>query len=918
MLMKIAPLLFAVGLIVMSAATARASHIVGGELALQHITGTDYRYKIQLVFYYDFLGTAIGDASIEVSLFSKRDNRRLLRVVLLPTDPTGVGEQVPYFQPACATGTFITYRVDYESSEITLSPTIFNEPEGYYIAWERCCRNYSITNIYSGVPGQAPSSEVAGQIFYLEFPPVIKDGVPFINSSPRLFPPLSDFACPERRYFADFRGEDPDGDSLAYSLVTPLNSIERVLPEPDNGANPGPYPTVTWRPPFSATNIMNGQPDLHISQDGLLTVTPTALSIGIFVFAVKCEEYRNGIKIGEVRRDFQMLVQNACPVASPPVIVGKVPGDAQYSNNEHITVQFDNTVSNNQRCFDVRVTDLDASKFDDQYQENVRLKAIPIGFKQDVSSVLPTIRTATIFNNGEAIFKICLPECPFGTTGIYDLALVVFDDACSIPLSDTLFVTVNQQFPANQLPQFNNTSGPRDITATLEEGDPAVTWHLQVTDGDNDKIQYRIVPVDFTLANAGMTLSLPFTGEQTGPVAGDLVWDPKCELYDFTTRTNFEIFFIADDVDKCKRLQPDTARIHLTIIDLPDNTPPVINNAIQPGVDTLRLTSKIFEPIVIPVTGTDADNSLIYLRGAGDGFSLGQYGATFNPVLQAGQVASDFLWNPACAVNINAKNIYAYDVFLVDSLSKCRFYYVDTLHLILQLEPPDNTTPSLAVQSLNVEQPLDNNALQATLGSPITLALQATDTDTNPTDNLIITLSDVAGDTQPENFSFTATGATAQFIWEPDCSLFSNRKPGNGTFENSYQFTFRVRDGRCFNPLETTVTIDINVQDVESPDTFLPMNFVSPNDDGCNDFFSMTEFQTGPCGAADPAPFTLPFDDCQGTFQGIHIFNRWGKEVYTSDERTFRWAPRDLPIGVYFYSLLFTNRQYRGLVTVSY
>ena len=64
----------------------------------------------------------------------------------------------------------------------------------------------------------------AGQTFYLEFPPVIKDGQPFINSSPSLFPPLNDYACPRKPYYVDFAGVDDDGDSLVYSLVTPLST----------------------------------------------------------------------------------------------------------------------------------------------------------------------------------------------------------------------------------------------------------------------------------------------------------------------------------------------------------------------------------------------------------------------------------------------------------------------------------------------------------------------------------------------------------------------------------------------------------------------------------------------------------------------------------------------------------------------
>src|SRR5690606_41081456 len=96
-----------------------------------------------------------------------------------------------------------------------------------------------------------------------------------------------------RPYYVDFAGTDDDNDSLVYSLVTPLNTkSSAAIPFP--GPGPRPYPDVTWRPPFGPSNVMNGNPDLRISDDGFITVTPTTR--GWFVFAVKCEEFRGDRK----------------------------------------------------------------------------------------------------------------------------------------------------------------------------------------------------------------------------------------------------------------------------------------------------------------------------------------------------------------------------------------------------------------------------------------------------------------------------------------------------------------------------------------------------------------------------------------------------------------------------------------------
>ncbi|HMG94275.1 MAG TPA: hypothetical protein VK589_29650, partial [Chryseolinea sp.] len=250
-----------------------ASHIVGGEFEIIHLTGNQYR--VSLILYFDELNGNPGakDNNFTTAIYRKSDNFLMQNVFFSTYSITNVD----YTQPECSNGEIVTSKLVYTTT-LNLSDERYDDPEGYYIVWERCCRNYTITNIFSDDP--AVGSRSTGQTFYLEFPPVVKDGKPFINSSPRLFPPLNDYACPRKPYYVDFAGIDDDGDSLAYSLVTPL-STHSIDPFPP--LLPGPYPTVDWKPPFSLTNILGGVPDLKISDEGFLTATPTQQ--GLYVFA---------------------------------------------------------------------------------------------------------------------------------------------------------------------------------------------------------------------------------------------------------------------------------------------------------------------------------------------------------------------------------------------------------------------------------------------------------------------------------------------------------------------------------------------------------------------------------------------------------------------------------------------------------
>jgi hypothetical protein len=203
-------------------------------------------------------------------------------------------------------------------TNITLLPTNYNNPQGYYVAVERCCRNNSISNIIT--PGDA------GQAFYLEFPAVVQNGQPFFDSTPQIFPPLSDYACRDELFYYDFGGTDDDGDSLVYDMVTPLNGHSSADPQFTAPiASPAPYSLINWNVGLNTANQIPGTPSLGVDRrTGRLTVRP--INTGLFVFGVRCSEYRNGQKIGETRRDFQLYVLN-CPQNARPSMVCR-PGPA--------------------------------------------------------------------------------------------------------------------------------------------------------------------------------------------------------------------------------------------------------------------------------------------------------------------------------------------------------------------------------------------------------------------------------------------------------------------------------------------------------------------------------------------------------------------------------------------------------------
>jgi hypothetical protein len=762
------------------------SHIVGGEFEIIH--QGNYQYRINLIIYFDEINgepnNKFQDRIINARIFRFADNVTM-RDVSIPFLLETHVEFNP--QQQCNLDYIKTSRMVY-STVVTMSPDEYNDAAGYYIVWERCCRNYSITNIYS-VDSNTNPALAAGQTFYLKFPPVTENGLPYVNSTPRLSPLLDNYACVGKTYTSDFSGVDDDGDQLVYSLVTPL-STHAVVPYPT--ILPQPYPDVKWvAPKFDLDHIMGGDPDLSISSTGILTVKP--LWIGLYAFAIKCEEFRNGIKIGEVRLDYQLYVVDGCRPQRPPVILGKKKQDSDYKYDNTMTVAYDKTVAANERCIKVQVSDVDSNNPENNYEEQVSIQAIPIGFNENISSILPSVTRATLRNGSVVEFDICFKECPY-LDKPFLIGLVAFDGGCSLPLSDTLKVLV-------------------DMT--------------KITDDD-----------------------------------------------------------------------------------------PLIDTDLTPAAETVvNITAKVNESLTFKVKGSDPnEEDALRLSGRGVSFNLSDYGITFPSTAGNSEVESLFNWDIRCD-NVNLLTTDQFKFIFTLAASACGSFKIETVEVNVTVTPPDNSPPNLSITSVQPDLPSDDNTLSVLVGEPIAIQLTATDPDNFPTqDFLKLEMTEATGTIEPRGYSFSPMEGkgeiTSTFNWTPTCEIFEN-----GIYENEYNFTFRVHDNRCFNMKEDTVAVKIHVKNAEEGEMdFLPPNFVSPNGDGLNDFFAIAKEDE----ATGELVSILPRDNCIRHFEGIVVYNRWGRLVYQSDNRDFQWYAINEPSGMYYYLLKYSDKEYKGVITLSY
>ncbi len=267
--------------------TAKATHIVGGELNYLYLGNNNY--EIRLTVYRDcFNGVPPFDNPAALGVFDT--NNVLLQTVFM--NFISLDTLPPIINSPCVVPpTNICYEVTTYIDTINLPPI----PGGYQLAYQRCCRNITILNIVS--------PNATGATYYATIPDT---NVQVVNSNPifNAWPPT--FLCSQVPFVFDHSATDPDGDSLYYEMFQPFEgaTVPNPMPQPPN--NP-PYGNVIWNPPFSTSDMLGGSAPLTINPNtGELTATPGPL--GQFVIGIKVSEYRNGVFLSETKRDFQFNI----------------------------------------------------------------------------------------------------------------------------------------------------------------------------------------------------------------------------------------------------------------------------------------------------------------------------------------------------------------------------------------------------------------------------------------------------------------------------------------------------------------------------------------------------------------------------------------------------------------------------------
>lgn len=392
---------------------AIASHTAGGELIYVKVPGTTNTYTFYFKFYRNCANNGVA-ASTEPASFSLCYTSPCTGTIQNVNMPKMTG--IIPTNPPVNNGTTLSNGCD---STITQCEVLSSPIPGYEQWWYSatitlpvqcnewrfwttlCCRNNNILNL-------GPS---ASQNYYLYVETRFNNlsaanaqdnsSPYFINSNSVNSLPIP-YMCVNTPYIHTGGAIDPDGDSLFFEMIPPRDGL--------NGCSATAVPNILAAgynvlsvagQPMNCANTFNLDPNT-----GYFSLVPN--TVGKFVLSIKCSEYRNGVYLGSVMRDMQVVVDNCIPMPTTTLI------DTNNIVNGSVLTDTVFTCPNSALdfCFDIKSS-----------QNGVYVQHI----FDNASTAFPG-STITFSNPSDTVLHVCMNWTPsMADTGFHKLFINIKD-----------------------------------------------------------------------------------------------------------------------------------------------------------------------------------------------------------------------------------------------------------------------------------------------------------------------------------------------------------------------------------------------------------------------------------------------------------------------------------------------------------
>jgi gliding motility-associated-like protein len=310
-------------------ATSNAAHIKGGFFTYKYLgpgSGNNLQYRITLTVYMICTATDLQISNpINFSIFDAGTNQFLQNASVSLTNQFTLNKV--YDEP-CITGDQrqCYYKIVVYDLPLIELPAI---PNGYTIAYQRCCRIAGINNV--------TGSGTVGNTFSINIPGTSIGQNAITNSSPVFLVNDTAVVCTSSFFQYSFQATDTDpGDSLSYEFCDAIQGANQNGSAPPTAANP-PYSSVPYSSPYSGTQPMGSLVTINPTTGLISGIAPSAM--GQYVVSVCVSEWRNGVLIAKTRKELHVEVGDCNPLQA--VLLPKP------ATCDGFTVNFQNDALNN-------------------------------------------------------------------------------------------------------------------------------------------------------------------------------------------------------------------------------------------------------------------------------------------------------------------------------------------------------------------------------------------------------------------------------------------------------------------------------------------------------------------------------------------------------------------------------------------
>jgi len=835
-----------------------ATHIVGGELNYRCL-GNDM-YEITLTVYRDcYNGIPWFDDPASIGIFDSDNHLVMNRLIPLDFMLNDTLDDV--LNDECLV---IYDEVCYHTTTYTDTVILPFKPGGYQLAYQRCCRNYTINNVPDSV----------GATYYTR---ISERALLECNTNARFkdWPPV--YICVNQPIHFDHSAFDPDGDSIVYKMCTPLDGASAFEPIPQP-PNPPPYSNVPWEPPYSEANMLGGVPLTIDPHTGLLTGVPN--TIGQFVVGVCAEEYRDGELISVTRRDFQYNV-GLCAITTSAFFIPDIQcGDLTVSfknESEHANdfLWFFNDPANPGATSD-EINPMYTYATEGVYTATLIVE--PNTICADTSSRTITLLPDSLTPDFEFEYAECADSLVLAVTDLStdSLSTIV---AWEWTLEQSDGTTLTAGIPNPEFALFHNQIVTLSLTVTAENGcsetvsqfvpipvieDELVSDSLVICPGDTAFLNPDFLADVEYLWSPGEGLSDPTDPNPMAFPTQSMTYSVTISDQSVTDCVVEKSVFVEVPPPVGLVVSPDTVTCEQAIelaafsaeaVDFLWATDPSFS---APVSDEAVFTAMPTGEVLYFVRATDAfgceETDTVRVIGWGVDFS----------------VENELVLCVGDTVRLTAQNLDPADVLSFEWMPESLILSGQATESVLVLPMSDTV---LSVVATNQHGCRDSQLVDLVVSQiPPNLMVSPV------ADTIFLGTSIQLLSTQNPDFIY---------LWNPDNSLSMNgiydpvATPGETTI-----YTLTVVDTTTMCTTTRTVTIVVEVPVCAPPLIFVPTGF-TPNGDGKNDFFEV---------------FGNVVEEMR-----LVVYDRWGEQVFEANAQNERWDGtlngRPLPPDVYGYYL---------------